>query len=325
MKNLIIVVGAGGTGSHLLTPLVKYMNTYDTRNSSSHILVVDGDKVEEKNLERQAFNHHHLFKFKASSLVEDIQPLVSDNVRVTGVPGFITSGKCIVDLALEYVGEDLESVEHIAVLSCVDNNMARIRMTFGLHYAQYYFNTLNGYDIKLSYIDSGNSELIGQSYLLTLDEMSTPELDKFFKLYHEKLKVTKAQTTRTIKELKDYDFSQHGPFESIFMSYGNWREHLTKADHELSCDVVTESAPQNILTNMMASAVLLTRLETVISGRNLEQFRGQSINFNTETVNYYRENVDGDYKAFFLDMLKWSQEPEGQEVLFAPHSVTRVA
>ncbi len=53
MQNYVMV-GAGGTGTHLLDPLVTYLNNYHKDgNWSLHIL--DGDIVEEKNLARQLF------------------------------------------------------------------------------------------------------------------------------------------------------------------------------------------------------------------------------------------------------------------------------
>jgi len=52
MKNYVMI-GAGGTGTHLLGPLVAYLGT---KKESWALTVIDGDSVEDKNLERQLFH-----------------------------------------------------------------------------------------------------------------------------------------------------------------------------------------------------------------------------------------------------------------------------
>lgn len=55
MKNYVMV-GVGGTGTHLLRPLLAYLASYHATNGDDWMLhLVDGDVVEVRNLERQMF------------------------------------------------------------------------------------------------------------------------------------------------------------------------------------------------------------------------------------------------------------------------------
>lgn len=56
MKSDIVIVGCGGTGSHYIKELGRYLyGNRCLRNDEIRIVLVDGDQVEDKNLVRQAF------------------------------------------------------------------------------------------------------------------------------------------------------------------------------------------------------------------------------------------------------------------------------
>ncbi len=50
-----LMVGAGGTGTHLLAPLISYLTTFH-HDEDWRLGIMDGDSVEAHNLERQLFN-----------------------------------------------------------------------------------------------------------------------------------------------------------------------------------------------------------------------------------------------------------------------------
>jgi molybdopterin/thiamine biosynthesis adenylyltransferase len=58
---MICVIGCGGVGSQLLPSLVKLVG-------NEQLCLVDGDKLEEKNLDRQLFTKEMIGKYKAQSL-----------------------------------------------------------------------------------------------------------------------------------------------------------------------------------------------------------------------------------------------------------------
>jgi molybdopterin/thiamine biosynthesis adenylyltransferase len=67
MNMNIAIIGAGGVGGWLAGCLAPMMGPYD------NLWIVDGDKVEEKNLDRQRFTERDLGKFKADRLARTIQ------------------------------------------------------------------------------------------------------------------------------------------------------------------------------------------------------------------------------------------------------------
>jgi len=52
--NSVYVIGCGGTGSHLIEPLVRFLSYHE--NGTEHIVLADGDLYEKKNQERQLFD-----------------------------------------------------------------------------------------------------------------------------------------------------------------------------------------------------------------------------------------------------------------------------
>jgi molybdopterin/thiamine biosynthesis adenylyltransferase len=100
-KNLVMV-GAGGTGSHLFHPLMCYLDVDDT------LYVYDADHVERKNLTRQLFYEYDLTENKANALARRFPE------RVISKP--------------EYIGEDniAKAIrEGDIVLICADNMAVR--------------------------------------------------------------------------------------------------------------------------------------------------------------------------------------------------------
>lgn len=58
-----IIVGCGGVGSFLVPAMAKLLKP-------ENIILVDGDKLEAKNMDRQLFNEEHIGRFKAEALGE---------------------------------------------------------------------------------------------------------------------------------------------------------------------------------------------------------------------------------------------------------------
>jgi molybdopterin/thiamine biosynthesis adenylyltransferase len=62
-----VLVGSGGTGTHVLHPLIAYLTS---REDSFDLAVIDGDTVEKHNLMRQLFTPINVMQNKAQSAVE---------------------------------------------------------------------------------------------------------------------------------------------------------------------------------------------------------------------------------------------------------------
>lgn len=64
--NNYVLVGMGGTGTHLLTPLVTYLRS-NHQDGEWLLHIIDGDAVEANNLNRQLFDPGHITMNKATA------------------------------------------------------------------------------------------------------------------------------------------------------------------------------------------------------------------------------------------------------------------
>lgn len=150
----IIIVGVGGTGSHLVSFLTQMMCN-DSKYSESRIVLVDEDVVETKNLKTQKFLPVDVGKNKAEVLSERYSSVYNRDILY--IDRFITCKEDIAQLII--------SSQHVVniIVSCVDNNAAR-------KVIDDFFND-NKYApmSEIIYIDTGNSagtgELTGQTVL----------------------------------------------------------------------------------------------------------------------------------------------------------------
>jgi PRTRC genetic system ThiF family protein len=83
--NKIVIIGCGGNGSHIVSDIVRLVGTI---GRPIEIVLVDGDKVEEKNLIRQHFAEADLGRNKAEVLAGRYGNAY--NVPVGFVPEFLT-------------------------------------------------------------------------------------------------------------------------------------------------------------------------------------------------------------------------------------------
>lgn len=114
--NEFVIIGAGGIGYHLAEPLVRFVNFKFGANA--RITIIDGDRVEEKNLERQ-HDLAALNKNKAEILVETLRKRFKLNCHLSAVAKYYTQKtkddeqfSCLKDSSTVFV--------------CVDNDMTRV-------------------------------------------------------------------------------------------------------------------------------------------------------------------------------------------------------
>jgi len=109
--NNYMMIGAGGTGTHLLHPLIAYLASHHTEGDWL-LHVMDGDTVETKNLERQLFTDRQVTMNKAEAAVE---PFDSGHVRA--IPNYLSE-------------ENIERMimDGDTVLICADNFTVRKRI-----------------------------------------------------------------------------------------------------------------------------------------------------------------------------------------------------
>ena len=156
---VIVVVGVGGTGGFVAEGLCRL-----THGSQLPILLIDPDRVEERNLVRQAFYPKDLGKFKSQVVAERLAALYGREVAYS-VTTF--SGEIIMGLH-ESLRERLESFGRTydtgratgwnLVIGCVDNPIARKEMSLSVRFPSWW-------------IDAGNGDNSGQVFIGNCDKL----------------------------------------------------------------------------------------------------------------------------------------------------------
>lgn len=132
----IIVVGCGATGSNLISLLAQYAVS---EKKIKNIVLVDGDKVEQKNFRNQKFTMKDINENKARVLSNRYSKL---GIDISYLPEYITDSEKLIELIKSHGS-------NVILVGAVDNNAARQHM----HNA-FYSEKLS----SLIYIDTGNGE-----------------------------------------------------------------------------------------------------------------------------------------------------------------------
>lgn len=169
----IIIVGVGGTGSHLVSFLSQLIGNNEEFRSNHRVILVDQDLVEEKNLRTQKFLASDVGRNKAEVLAERYQAVFG--MDISYVDKFIT---CQEDI------DRLMSTTHVnIVVSCVDNNKARRVIDEYFNNPEYFRHYIYK---QIIYIDTGNSsgaeELTGQTVVgyRKSSEIILPSVSTYF-------------------------------------------------------------------------------------------------------------------------------------------------
>lgn len=298
-KESTLIIGVGGTGSYFIKNLVHYLNSTTTA-TNKHILVIDGDVIEAKNLLRQGFYRNELGQPKATSISDRLQPILADHVTLEADLQFLATAQQIVTLMTEGIYADSDSY---TIVSCVDNNMARLRMLIGM----YMLHEVTGKEVR--FLDSGNTEWTGQSLVSVLKARSK-------KTYLHGL--YKSLIT-SVESLQSYEMKANDITNILYNQFtpnDNWIANLTKGEHELSCDDVTVSNPQNVATNMSASNVLLMMYDRIF--RNIHNGGEYTFNAKTSTFLLKSDSIkeENGYLPRLVEILDYIKSPIGFKEVF---------
>lgn len=142
-----IIIGCGGTGGYLIEHLARLLNA---KAEAHAISLVDGDRVEEKNLLRQSFYVDDLGLNKAESLgnriIKTYPHLTEENVLIA--PAYLKNETEIHQL-LDYVPNALP-----IIIGAVDNNSTRRLID----------SALANYEKPVLWLDAGNNLRNGQVF-----------------------------------------------------------------------------------------------------------------------------------------------------------------
>jgi len=109
----IFLVGAGGTGSHLVGPLVQLMRYHP--EGTNDITIIDGDSYEDSNAIRQVFDTEALGENKARATAKR---LGSDSIRT--ISQFVNQEKFS-----DILANTVEKTDSFLVITAVDNHATR--------------------------------------------------------------------------------------------------------------------------------------------------------------------------------------------------------
>jgi len=162
----VSLIGAGGTGSQMLTALARINHALLNLNHAGlSVTVYDDDRISEANLGRQLFSESEIGLYKSVALVNRLNRFFGTNWK----------GKT------HRFGDDLYREDSYykanLYISCVDTAKSRFEISELL----YDLSTGSGYDRErpLYWMDLGNSRDTGQVVLSTIGHIKQPESDKY--------------------------------------------------------------------------------------------------------------------------------------------------
>ena len=177
-KNLI-VVGVGATGSNLVALLAQLAVS---KKEIEEIILIDGDKVEEKNFKNQKFTIKDIYKNKAEVLANRYEKL---GIKISYIDKYIESDVEIIEL-LDSVSEYTMPI----LIGCVDNNKCRRILNAAF---EKYKNTL-------IYIDAGNGDIERKGQVVLgykrIDQIISEPVVKYYPNILEEEEVNKYKCSR---------------------------------------------------------------------------------------------------------------------------------
>lgn len=156
--NKVVIVGCGGTGSRLVPLIAQFIKTL-SYVLDPVIYLIDGDRVEEKNLKRQNFVSTDVGKFKAEVLAARYSKAY--NIPIIPITEFLSGASNLFPEAKGHL-QKIEKSPYLNIL-CVDSVKARLEVLKTLH-----ARTVGPSVI----IDSGNENDFGQVKILSNNMMS---------------------------------------------------------------------------------------------------------------------------------------------------------
>ena len=126
IEYVVIIVGAGGTGGNFVKEYARYISCLSKDNVAVKTVLVDGDYVEQKNMERQPFIDEDINQNKAVTLASAIEDTFS-GVQINAYPHYIDNAEEIVRIfqnVRSYSGSSV-NVSIPVIIGCVDNHRAR--------------------------------------------------------------------------------------------------------------------------------------------------------------------------------------------------------
>lgn len=234
MNYHVIVIGAGGTGGFFIKEFGRFMANFKNNKKGICLTIIDGDKVETKNLERQPFSNFDLDNYKANSMCMALKECFGLK-HVYAYPIFI---------------DEVEQLETIIKETEID---AESNYSYGGYQAGTPIKGRKWVRILIGAVDNHRARQVMHKYF---------KKEKNIFYYDSANEYEGGEVVFSGKvEGKELAPPRAHYFPGILKS-------RAKRASELSCGQVNISSPQHIVTNMMAGNLLLSKtIQLVADGK----------------------------------------------------------
>lgn len=181
----VCVVGCGGTGG----AFIKEFGRYLLGNRDSRLILIDGDRVEARNGERQPFSRKDVSLFKADALEEGLKRMGVKAEQLLSVSMYLDTAEQLSSILSTQEGRN------VILLGCVDNHRARQVMH------QVFYGSRN-----MVYLDSGNEFLHGE--VVSAVRVNGKTLSHARGYYYPEVLADKGLSA---SEMSCMEFSEHAP------------------------------------------------------------------------------------------------------------------
>jgi PRTRC genetic system ThiF family protein len=164
---VVNLIGAGGTGSQVLTALARTNHALiELNHPGLFVRLFDDDKVERANLGRQLFASAELKQYKAVALINRVNLFFGTNWKA---------------VTARYDKASLKQQPELAqaglTISCVDTVQARLEIADILKTLHKHSGHVRNKPVY--YMDFGNSRFTGQVIVSTIGKVPQPEMKKY--------------------------------------------------------------------------------------------------------------------------------------------------
>lgn len=151
VEYIVMIVGAGGTGGNFAKEFARYASFLEVKKTSVKTVLIDGDKVEEKNEERQPFIAEDVSQMKAVALGSAIKDTF-EHIEFYSCARYINSADELGSLYSElrtYPDHAEEGISIPIVVGAVDNHRARqcMHAFFEMEDTIFYLDSANEYSV----------------------------------------------------------------------------------------------------------------------------------------------------------------------------------
>ena len=181
----VCVVGCGGTGG----AFIKEFGRFLLGNRDTRMILIDGDRVEARNGERQPFSRKDISLFKAEVLEEGLKRMGVEQKQLLSIPMYLDTAEQLSAILFTQEGRN------VALLGCVDNHRARQVMH------QTFYSSMD-----MVYLDSGNEFLHGE--VVSAIRINGETLSHARGYYYPEVLVDKGLSA---SEMSCMEFSEHAP------------------------------------------------------------------------------------------------------------------